>query len=145
MHPLGAGILGAYSSLDLREGRSSLTGLAPTADVNMNGGSMLPCLAKRIGFLPNNSKILPVEASHKCCGETREFLLIQLVDELHEAATLSDEVWEQLVANWRSAQMLEMMIIVGWYHLISFIANAVQVEQESWAARFPNTSKERSR
>lgn len=72
----------------------------------------------------------------------RESVLIQLVDELQETAALSDEVWEQLVANWSSAQILEMMIIVGWYHLISFVANAVQVEQESWAARFPNTSKD---
>src|SRR5947209_6610279 len=63
------------------------------------------------------------------------------VDELHETATLSDATWEQLVASWSIAQILELIIIVGWYHLISFVANAAHVEHEPWAARFPKTGK----
>ncbi len=103
MRPLGAGILGAHSSLDPREREILID---------------------------------------RTCARCRCEYLIKLVDELHETATLSNEVWEQLVANWSIAQILEVIIIVGWYHLISFVANTAQVEQEPWATRFPNTSKE---
>jgi len=103
------------------------------------GGSCCPVWRCVWAFSPTTRSV-----AHGLWSE-RDSLLIQLVDELHETATLSDEVWEQLVANWSSAQILEMMIIVGWYHLISFVANVVQVEQESLATRFPNTSKDRYR
>jgi hypothetical protein len=67
----------------------------------------------------------------------RERILLQVVDELHETATLSDATWEQFAANWSVAQMLEVLIIAGWYHLIAFVANAARVEGEPWAAHFP--------
>ena len=34
-------------------------------------------------------------------------------------------------------QLLELLITVGWYHTISFVANAARVPLEPWAARFP--------
>ena len=60
--------------------------------------------------------------------------IAQLEDTVNRAV---EPTWEQLVAGWSIAQILELMIIVGWYHLISFVANAAHVEQEPWAARFP--------
>lgn len=70
MHPLGAGILGAHSSLDLREREILIGRTCARCGCEYEWGSMLPCLAKRVGFLANNSKILLVEASHTCCGQS---------------------------------------------------------------------------
>ncbi len=67
----------------------------------------------------------------------REHVLMRVVDELHETSTISDAAWEQLEAIWNSSQILEVIIIVGWYHLISFVANAAHIDYEPWAARFP--------
>jgi hypothetical protein len=72
----------------------------------------------------------------------REQVLIRLVDELHETSTVSDALWEQLAARWSTEQILELIIIVGWYHLISFVANIAQVEYEPWSARFPQKERE---
>jgi len=33
--------------------------------------------------------------------------------------------------------MLEMLAVVGYYHLISFITNGTEMELEPWARRFP--------
>jgi hypothetical protein len=35
-----------------------------------------------------------------------------------------------------------LLITVGWYHLISFVANATQVKQEPWAACFPQPEEQ---
>jgi alkylhydroperoxidase family enzyme len=69
----------------------------------------------------------------------RERLLIRLVDELHDTSNVSDELWVQLTNYWTTPQLLELLIIVGWYHLISFLANATGLEPEKWAARFPQS------
>ena len=59
-----------------------------------------------------------------------ESLLVQMVDELHDTSTITDVLWNQLAARWTPAQLIELCIIVGWYHLISFVANAARVLPE---------------
>jgi 4-carboxymuconolactone decarboxylase len=67
----------------------------------------------------------------------REALLVRLVDELHDTAGISDDLWEGLAAEWSPAQLVELITLVGQYHAVSFVANGLQVEQEDAAPRFP--------
>jgi 4-carboxymuconolactone decarboxylase len=69
----------------------------------------------------------------------RDRLLIRLVDELHDTAALSDELWRELTAHWSETQLLELLILAGWYHAISYLANGVHMELEPWAPRFPGS------
>jgi alkylhydroperoxidase family enzyme len=70
----------------------------------------------------------------------RQGLLVALVDELHDTATVSDELWAQLAATWSDEQLLELLALVGFYHLVAFICNGVRVPLEPWARRFPPQS-----
>jgi 4-carboxymuconolactone decarboxylase len=65
-------------------------------------------------------------------------LLVRLCDELHVTATVSDELWAQLCEHWSPQQLLELLILAGWYRTISYVINALQIEPESWAARLPS-------
>ena len=65
-----------------------------------------------------------------------EASLIKLVDELHENATVSDATWESLMSHYTDEQALELIVLVGYYHAISFVTNAACVELESGAPRF---------
>ena len=67
----------------------------------------------------------------------RQALLVRLADELHDDASISDELWAQLTAQWQPQQLIELMALAGFYHLVSFIANGTRVEPEPAAARFP--------
>lgn len=62
--------------------------------------------------------------------------LIRLADALHDHAALPDTAWEQLAAHFEAEQALELITLAGYYHTISFIANAARVECEEYAARF---------
>jgi alkylhydroperoxidase family enzyme len=64
-------------------------------------------------------------------------LVIRLVDGLHDTGHVSDELWGLLAAHWTPEQLLELLVLVGWYHLIAFVANGARVALEPWAARFP--------
>jgi 4-carboxymuconolactone decarboxylase len=68
----------------------------------------------------------------------QDALLIRLADELHDACTVSDELWAALAERFRDEQLLELLIIAGQYRLISYVVNAVRVDPEPWAARFPD-------
>jgi hypothetical protein len=64
-------------------------------------------------------------------------LLIRLVDELHDTCGISDGLWSALAGVYRDDQLLELVIIAGWYRLVSYVINALRIELEPWAARFP--------
>ena len=67
----------------------------------------------------------------------RQALLVRLSDELHETSRVSDELWEQLASNWSAEQLVELVALVGQYHTVSFLTNALGVELEEYAERFP--------
>jgi alkylhydroperoxidase family enzyme len=66
-----------------------------------------------------------------------EQLLLRLVDELVDTATVGDGLWAQLAAAYRPEQLVELLVLVGSYHLISFVTNALRLPPEPFAARFP--------
>jgi alkylhydroperoxidase family enzyme len=67
----------------------------------------------------------------------RQRLLVRLADELHDTATVSGPLWEELAAVWDDAQLIELIATAGFYHLVSFTANAAGVQPEPYAERFP--------
>jgi 4-carboxymuconolactone decarboxylase len=66
-------------------------------------------------------------------------LLVRLVDELHDTARVSDDLWRALAAHWPAETLLELLALVGWYHVISYVANGARVDLEAWAERFPGS------
>lgn len=63
--------------------------------------------------------------------------LIAVVDALHEHADVPDDLWVALRAGWSDEQILEILVLAGWYHSIAYVANTLRVPLEPWAARFP--------
>jgi 4-carboxymuconolactone decarboxylase len=143
MRALGAGILGPHSSLDPHEREILIDRTCARCRCEYEWGVHVAAFGNMCGLSRAQLEDTARETIDAAVWSEHECVLIKLVDELHETATLSDEMWEQLVVGWSIAQILEAIIIVGWYHLISFIANAACVEQESWAARFPQASSGR--
>ena len=68
----------------------------------------------------------------------RQALLVRLADELHDDATVSDGLWEELARHWDPPQLIELVALAGFYHLVSFAANTARVELEPGAERFPS-------
>jgi alkylhydroperoxidase family enzyme len=67
-----------------------------------------------------------------------ERLLIRMVDELHDSASLSDELWAALAAAFSVEQILELIALVGFYHSVSFFASGLKLPAEVWSAPFPS-------
>jgi alkylhydroperoxidase family enzyme len=68
----------------------------------------------------------------------REQLIIRLADALHETATIDDALWRELREEFSDEQLLELIVLAGFYHTVSFLTNALRLPIESYAARFPH-------
>ena len=71
------------------------------------------------------------------CWSPAEQALVAAVDALHRRATLSDEEFAALSADYDEAQILEMMLLCGFYRTVSYLANGLRLPLEAKAARFP--------
>lgn len=64
-------------------------------------------------------------------------LLVTAADELHDQATLSESTWLKLQQAYDDAQLVELLLLTGWYRTLSTVMTSVALPFEAWAARFP--------
>jgi len=57
--------------------------------------------------------------------------LLRATDELHLDSRISDPTWTSLAVRWDEQQLIEVCMVVGQYHLVSFTLNSLGVEPES--------------
>jgi len=76
------------------------------------------------------------DASDECWGEERERLLIEAVDALHDSSRIPTLLWERLIPEFSTEEILDLTMMTGWYHAISFTANGVELDLEQGATRF---------
>ena len=66
-----------------------------------------------------------------------ERLIVRMVDELHQHATVADDTWQALNANWPQEQVMELVFASSFYHMAAFFLNTAAVPLEDGAQRFP--------
>jgi alkylhydroperoxidase family enzyme len=71
--------------------------------------------------------------------EPFEAALCRAADELHADQTISDGTWATLAARYSEPQLIHATMLVGYYHLVSFVLNALGVPLEADAVRFPRS------
>jgi alkylhydroperoxidase family enzyme len=54
--------------------------------------------------------------------------LVRAADELHADARISDATWKRLAARLDEQQLIEVCMVVGQYHLVSFTLNSLGVQ-----------------
>ncbi|WP_341703363.1 carboxymuconolactone decarboxylase family protein [Ferrovibrio sp.] len=69
--------------------------------------------------------------------DTAEGLLVALADALIDTATVDDALWQKAAAVFSPAQLIEILALAGFYHLVSFTVNATGVEREPGTPGFP--------
>lgn len=64
-------------------------------------------------------------------------LVLALADALHETARVDDALWARLSARFTLEVIIELVALAGFYHLVSFAVNALEVEGEAFAPPLP--------
>ncbi|MPZ25618.1 MAG: carboxymuconolactone decarboxylase family protein [Micromonosporaceae bacterium] len=53
--------------------------------------------------------------------------LLKLVDELHDSGVVGDATWPRLAGLLDERQLVELVLLIGYYHMIAYFANATGV------------------
>jgi alkylhydroperoxidase family enzyme len=93
--------------------------------------------AERAGLTEEQLHSLVNGGPQDDCWTEEERLLLQLCDELHKTATVSDNLWRVLAREFSDEALLELFLLAGFYRTVSYLTNALRLPPESFAARFP--------
>jgi alkylhydroperoxidase family enzyme len=67
-------------------------------------------------------------------------LVIRLADQLHDTNRVDDTLWEEMSAHFEPEQLVELIMLAGLYHAVSYMVNATGVQHEAFAPRFPSVA-----
>jgi hypothetical protein len=71
------------------------------------------------------------------CWDGDDAVVLRLADRLHETNDVDDTLWADATARFAAAQLVELVMLAGLYHAVSFLVNATRVEREAFAPGFP--------
>jgi alkylhydroperoxidase family enzyme len=71
------------------------------------------------------------------CWTNAEAALIRTVDALHAGATLEEQEYCDLAAHFDETQILEILMLCGFYRTVAYLARALDLPLEERVARFP--------
>lgn len=72
-----------------------------------------------------------------CWDAAADRAVLRAVDALHTESDLSDEQWADLVSAAGEDGALEVVLLCGWYHAISFAARTLRLPLEPGTSGFP--------
>lgn len=133
----GAYALGRELSLTLRDREIVIDRVCARCGAEYEWGVHVAFFAERAALDAEQVRSLTHGGpADDCWTDERDRLLVEAVDALHDTSDLDDDLWQRLRGELDEAQLLDLTLLAGWYHAISYVARATRVPLEPGAPRF---------
>ena len=137
MQPWGSYELSRSLSLSMRDREIVIDRACARCGCEYEWGVHVAFFAERVGFdAAQVASLTHGSAADPCWTTERERLLIEAVDQLHDRSDITDDLWARLAGELDESQLLDLLLLTGWYHAISFVARAARVPYEASAPTF---------
>ncbi|MDB4988929.1 MAG: carboxymuconolactone decarboxylase [Myxococcaceae bacterium] len=135
MRPLGAAL--RQGLLAPRERELMILRTCARAGAEYEWGVHVTAFAEAVGLSRGEVHATTAAGVDRTLWQERDALVLELADELHGTAAVSDTLWSELALHWTTPQLLELLVLAGFYRLISYVVRGARLELEPWAARMP--------
>jgi alkylhydroperoxidase family enzyme len=132
----GGFLLGRNALLPLRDREVAIDRICARCSAEYEWGVHVAAFARAAGFDAAQTAAIADANADLAPLTARDRLVVRLVDELHETADLRDASWDAASAVWTQPQLIELVLLAGWYRAISSLCNAARVPLEMWQARW---------
>ena len=84
--------------------------------------------------------VLPLE---QAAFRPSDEVLVQMVDDLYDENRVADPTWAQLQDRWNKAELLELIMVAGFYWMVAGVLNSAGVEPEADVPGWPANISEK--
>lgn len=82
-----------------------------------------------------------VSGSHSdSCWSEEEQCVMLIAEQLHSSNSVDAQAWQRAASSFSPEQLIELVMLAGMYHAVSFLVNAFGVEHEQSAPKFPGVA-----
>lgn len=132
----GGFLLGRKAELPLRDREVVINRVCALCGAEYEWGVHVAAFGEAAGFSAEQNAAIADPSPDGAVLTPRDRLLVRMVDELQARSDLGEDLREQLAAVWSERQVLELLMLAGWYRAISYVCNVARVPLEPWAARW---------
>ncbi|HXZ00415.1 MAG TPA: carboxymuconolactone decarboxylase family protein [Stellaceae bacterium] len=100
-------------------------------------GVHIAFFAERAGLDAAQQRSLVRGNADDPCWSHEDRLLLRACDTLHAHCDLDDALWRELRGAFSEEALIEILMLAGFYRMVSYLTNALRLPLESYAARFP--------
>jgi alkylhydroperoxidase family enzyme len=126
--------LSRHLSLSMRQRELVIDRVTARCGAEYEWGVHVAYFGQRVGLTDAQLTSLTRGTPDDACWPPEERALLRAVDELHDSHDVTDETWAALELT--DEQRLDLLMLAGWYHAISYVARAARVPLEPDAPRF---------
>lgn len=140
MRVVAAGLL-AHGRLPAEDRELVITRICARCDCSYEWGMHAAFLAPMVGLNEEQVGATVDGDADSPVWTERQRALIRMVDELHDRASVTQPTWDALAEHYDEAQLLELLVVTGWYRTIATVANSLELDDEPWAQPFPDVKR----
>ena len=133
---MNAGLLDR-GHLTLRQREIVIDRVTARAGCEYEWGVHVALFAARAGLGPADIAATVGGGANDPVWSPDEQALVAAVDQLHARCDIDDAAWQALSAHFGPEAILEILMLAGFYRMVSYLANALRLPPEAFAARFP--------
>ena len=138
MQPWGRHQLGRNFAVGVRDREIVIDRTCARCGCEYEWSVHVALFAERAALSPQQvTSLAHGNAFDPCCETERDRCLIKLVDALHDHADIPDGLWDELALEFDEAQMLDLTMLCGWYHAISFHGEGSTRRTRTWYSHVP--------
>lgn len=123
--------------LGLRERELVIDRTCALAGCEYEWGVHIAIFAQAAKLTPQEVAATAVAGSAAPLWTEAERALLRAVEALHARAALSEDEFADLRAHYDEEQVLEVLLLCGFYRTVAYVANGLDLPPEPGAARFP--------
>jgi len=99
-------------------------------------GVHVALFAAKAGLTETQIESLVAGGAEDACWTDADRVLIRLCDALHRDCTVDDDLWAELTEYHHDEAILELLMLAGTYHTVSYLVNSLRLPPEPGARRF---------
>jgi alkylhydroperoxidase family enzyme len=132
----GSYYLSRRCALTLRQRELVIDRTTARCGAEYEWGVHIQVFAAKAGLTDAQIRSLTLGAPEDPCWPDEDRAVLRAVDALHTDSDLDDATWSALVAATGEDGALEVLLLAGWYHAISYLARATRLAPEPGTPAF---------
>ena len=132
IHHWGRYYLSRRSALSLRHRELVIDRTTAHCGAEYEWGIHIAAFAAKAGLTDEQVRSVTIGApDDPCWTDQADVAVLRAVDALHARCDLSDDEWAALVDGVGEEGAIDLMLLTGWYHAISYVARATRLPGET--------------